>query len=90
MNKKTGLLLLAVCLLTQVHTQSLELDARGSWIFWPYKLAPNGTVESTLKFVNAGSAARYADSSFFAPFITVAAVLPLTSPAWRIFLMRII
>ena len=42
MNKKTVLLFIAVCSLLQAFAQSTpisnaELEARGTWVFWPYK-----------------------------------------------------
>lgn len=74
MNKKTFLLLLAVCLLSKSFTQTTpvstyELEARGTWVFWPYKIETDGTLESTLKFANGSDAARFADSSRYAPII---------------------
>ena len=75
MLKNISLLLLAVCFLSRSFSQttpvsSAELEARGTWIFWPYKSINDGigcTVESTLMFANGNATARFADSISYFP-----------------------
>ena len=64
-------LLFVICSHQQAYTQSnpplssVELEARGTWVFWPYKLkdnTPGSTTESTLLFANGNEYARLADS----------------------------
>ncbi len=70
------LFLFLACSLQHAISQSnppisnAELEARGTWIFWPYKSYNDGsgcTVESTLMFANGNAAARFADSVSYFP-----------------------